>query len=209
MRATARSHRLLDSTDALGTVPIGRLIWHNCSQTTISVGIYGTYALSNAWFVARGVGVDAMAAVNLAAPVLLVLATVSTTVTMPQRGISQGLQTIVGYNIVGYNIGRGLLNRVQQARQLSLSAIVAYGVFATLVVILLADPLAGLFVDQTSVRHSISAALRITLLLIKVPLVLGFIAAGPTGIWRLANRVRKPCANQKTIRRLRSGKNRL
>ncbi|GAA2568817.1 MATE family efflux transporter [Winogradskya consettensis] len=64
----------------LGSRPIGRLLWHTCSQTTLSVGVYGIYALTNAWFVARGVGTDAMAAVNLAAPVLLILGAVSTTV---------------------------------------------------------------------------------------------------------------------------------
>jgi len=64
----------------LGSRPIGRLLWHTCSQTTLSVGVYGIYALTNAWFVARGVGADAMAAVNLAAPVLLILGAVSTTV---------------------------------------------------------------------------------------------------------------------------------
>jgi putative MATE family efflux protein len=55
-------------------------LWHNCSQTTFSVGVYGIYALTNAWFVAHGVGTTAMAAVNLVAPVLLLLGAVSTTV---------------------------------------------------------------------------------------------------------------------------------
>ncbi|MBT0772064.1 hypothetical protein KIH74_24185 [Kineosporia sp. J2-2] len=64
----------------LATRPVGHLLWHNCSQTTLSVGVYGVYALTNAWFVARGVGPGAMAAVSLAAPVLLVLGAVSTTV---------------------------------------------------------------------------------------------------------------------------------
>ncbi|WP_305786278.1 MATE family efflux transporter [Symbioplanes lichenis] len=68
------------TADALGTRPVGRLLWHTCSQTTLSVSAYGIYALTNAWFVARGVGTDAMAAVNLAAPILLVLGAVSTTV---------------------------------------------------------------------------------------------------------------------------------
>ncbi|MBM2615616.1 hypothetical protein JIG36_08565 [Actinoplanes sp. LDG1-06] len=69
-----------DPSAALGTRPVGRLLWHTCSQTTLSVGVYGIYALTNAWFVARGVGPEAMAAVNLAAPILLVLAAVTTTV---------------------------------------------------------------------------------------------------------------------------------
>lgn len=59
---------------------MGRLLWQACSQTTLSVGVYGIYALTNAWFVARGVGPEAMAAVNLVAPVLLVVGAVSSTV---------------------------------------------------------------------------------------------------------------------------------
>ncbi|MFE7508567.1 MATE family efflux transporter [Promicromonospora sp. NPDC057488] len=68
------------AADQLGTRPVGRLLWHTSSQTTFSVGVYGIYALTNAWFVARGVGPTAMAAVNLVAPVLLGLGAVATTV---------------------------------------------------------------------------------------------------------------------------------
>jgi len=70
----------VDHAAALGTEPVGRLLWRNCTQTTASVGIYGVYALTNAWFVEHGVGTTAMAAVNLVAPVLLVMGAVSTTV---------------------------------------------------------------------------------------------------------------------------------
>jgi putative MATE family efflux protein len=70
----------IDHAAALGTRPVGRLLWHSCSQTTMSVGIYGVYALTNAWFVAHGVSASAMGAVNLVAPVLLVLGAVSTSV---------------------------------------------------------------------------------------------------------------------------------
>lgn len=70
----------LDSAEALGTLPVGRVLWHACSQTTLSVGVYGIYALTNAFFVARGVGEAALAGVNLVAPVLLLLGAVSTTV---------------------------------------------------------------------------------------------------------------------------------
>ncbi|MGN6239328.1 MAG: MATE family efflux transporter [Cellulosimicrobium cellulans] len=72
--------RTVPAADLLGTRPVGRLLWHTCSQTTLSVGVYGVYALTNAWFVARGVGPTAMAAVNLVAPLLLGLGAVSTTV---------------------------------------------------------------------------------------------------------------------------------
>ncbi|NUU15759.1 MATE family efflux transporter [Cellulomonas humilata] len=71
------STRTLDAA-ALGERPVGRLLWHACTQTTIAVGVYGIYALTNAWFVARGVGTTAMAAVNLVAPLLLALGAVST-----------------------------------------------------------------------------------------------------------------------------------
>ncbi len=68
------------SAEDLGTRPVGQLLWWTCSQTTLSVGVYGIYALTNAWFVARGVGETALAAVNLVAPLLLLLGAVSTTV---------------------------------------------------------------------------------------------------------------------------------
>lgn len=69
-----------DHTTRLGTDPVGRLLWRTCTQTTAAVGVYGIYALTNAWFVGRGVGDTAMAAVNLVAPLLLLLGAVSTTV---------------------------------------------------------------------------------------------------------------------------------
>jgi putative MATE family efflux protein len=67
----------LEDPAALGTAPLGRLLWHACTQTTMSVGTYGIYALTNAWFVARGVGPVAFAAVNTVAPVLLVVGAVA------------------------------------------------------------------------------------------------------------------------------------
>lgn len=70
----------LDSAQAMGTQPVGRVLLHACLQTTVSVGVFGIYALTNAWFVSRGVGQTALAAVNLVAPVLLLLGAVSTTV---------------------------------------------------------------------------------------------------------------------------------
>ncbi len=65
---------------ALGTEPVGRLLRRTCSQTTMSVGVYGVYALSNAWFVSRAVGPVGLAAVNLVAPALLALGAVATAV---------------------------------------------------------------------------------------------------------------------------------
>lgn len=67
-------------TEALGTEPVGRLLLRICAQTTAGVGIYGFYALTNAWFVARGVNEAALAAVNLVAPLLIILGAVSSTV---------------------------------------------------------------------------------------------------------------------------------
>ncbi|WP_062289437.1 MATE family efflux transporter [Demequina phytophila] len=66
--------------EELGTRPLGRLLWWSCANTTASVGIYGVYALTNAWFVARMVGETALAAVTLATPLLLLVGAVSTTV---------------------------------------------------------------------------------------------------------------------------------
>ena len=65
---------------ALGTRPLGWLVWKSCSQATLSVAVYGIYAVSNAWFVVRGVGTDALAAVSLVSPVLLILGAIGATV---------------------------------------------------------------------------------------------------------------------------------
>ncbi|HEY6788367.1 MAG TPA: MATE family efflux transporter [Trebonia sp.] len=70
----------IDYAAALGTRPVGQLLWSSCSQTTLSVGVYGIYALTSTWFVAHGVGDTAMAAVNLVAPVLLLLNAVASAV---------------------------------------------------------------------------------------------------------------------------------
>nr|BFF26500.1 hypothetical protein GCM10025732_44650 [Glycomyces mayteni] len=72
--------RTAEGVRALADAPVGRLLWHGTAQATMSVGIYGIYALTNAAFVAHGVGPTAMGAVNLVAPVLLVLSALSTTV---------------------------------------------------------------------------------------------------------------------------------
>ncbi len=69
-----------DAVAALGTGPVGRLLWHNSVQTTLSVGSYGVYALTNAFFVSRWVGPVALASVNVAAPLLMLIGAVATTV---------------------------------------------------------------------------------------------------------------------------------
>jgi putative MATE family efflux protein len=83
---------LREQPAALGTEPVGRLLWHACTQTTMSVGVYGVYALSNAWFVSRAVGPIGLASVNVVAPALLALGAVATAVgvaggSMVSRGL--------------------------------------------------------------------------------------------------------------------------
>ena len=71
---------LREQPAALGTEPVGRLLWHGCTQTTMSVGTSGVYALSNAWFVSRAAGPVGLAAVNLVAPALLAVGALATAV---------------------------------------------------------------------------------------------------------------------------------
>ena len=130
---------------------------------------------------------------------------------MPQLGISQGMQPIVGYNA-----GRRLAARVRRARTLSLRATLVYSTVAAGSVALLAEPITAAFVDDAAVRSESVDALRIlaigfaaagvtplvsayfqalgrprpsyvlsvgTLLLVKVPLVLALGHTGPTGTW--------------------------
>lgn len=63
-RRSAVTRRPRIGVEDLGSRPVGGLLWWTCSQTTLSVGVYGVYALTNAWFVARGVGETALATVG-------------------------------------------------------------------------------------------------------------------------------------------------
>jgi putative MATE family efflux protein len=95
----------------------------------MSVGTYGIYALTNAWFVSRGVGAVAFAAVNLVAPVLLILGAVATTV-------GAG-----GASLVSRSLGRG---DVRQAARATGNAFFVFWTTAVLVSVLgvvLLDPL--------------------------------------------------------------------
>ncbi|HWO67066.1 MAG TPA: MATE family efflux transporter [Umezawaea sp.] len=118
-----------DQAAALGTRPIGRLLWSSSSQSTVAVATYGIYALTNAWFVSRGVGSTALAAVNLVAPVLMILGAVTTTV-------GAG-----GASLVSRSLGVGDL---RQAARASGTAFVVYWATAlviTVVGLLFLDPL--------------------------------------------------------------------
>ncbi|MFE2560542.1 MATE family efflux transporter [Streptomyces sp. NPDC059352] len=90
-----------DAVGRMATRPVGRLLWENCVQTIASVGMFGLYALTNAWFVGHGVGDQAMAAVNLVAPLLLLLGAVATTVgaggaTLVSRALGAGDEPAAG-----------------------------------------------------------------------------------------------------------------
>lgn len=80
MKATSDAGTSGDAVGQIATRPIGRLLWENCAQTIASVSMFGVYALTNAWFVGHAVGGQGMAAVNVVAPLLLLLGAVSTTV---------------------------------------------------------------------------------------------------------------------------------
>lgn len=140
-----------------------------------------------------------------------VCARLQTFVMMPQLGISQGLQPIVGYNA-----GRRLHDRVRRARILTLRATLIYGAVVAAAAILLADPLVGIFLDDGPAATSATQALRIiavgiafagvaplvsayfqslgratpsylisigTLLAVKVPIVLLLTHLGTSGVW--------------------------
>ncbi|MFI6482251.1 MATE family efflux transporter [Nonomuraea sp. NPDC050663] len=117
---------------ALGTRPIGRLLWWTCSQTTLAVGVYGIYALTNAWFVGRGVGETALAAVNLVAPLILLQGAISTTV-------GAG-----GASIVSRELGAGRPDRAARAAGNAMVVFWAVAVFATVAGLVALDPLLGL-----------------------------------------------------------------
>ncbi|MFD5317358.1 MATE family efflux transporter [Streptomyces sp. NPDC127098] len=129
-----------DHTAALGTRPVGRLLWSTSAHTTMSVATYGIYALTNAWFVSRGVGPDALVAVNVVAPVLLILGAVSTTV-----GVG-------GASMVSRSLGAG--NPGQAARAAGNTFLVYWttAIAITVLGLLLLDPLLTLLGARGEVR---------------------------------------------------------
>jgi Na+-driven multidrug efflux pump len=140
-----------------------------------------------------------------------ICARIQTFLTMPQLGISQGLQPIVGYNA-----GRGRYDRVGRAKALSVGATLIYGTLVAAVVILLAKPLVGIFIENGAAATTAEQALRIiaigiavagiaplasayfqslgqaapsylisigTLFGVKAPLILALSHSGATGVW--------------------------
>jgi putative MATE family efflux protein len=130
----------LAHAEALGSKPIGRLLWQSCSQTTFSVAVYGCYALSNAWFVAHGVGDTAMAAVNLVAPVLLLIGAVSTTV-----GIG-------GASLVSRSLGAGDTRSASRAAGNAFTLFWASAIVTTVVGLAALGPLLTLLGAQGELR---------------------------------------------------------
>ncbi len=121
--------RAAESAATLGTAPVGRLLWTMSLQTTASVGLYGVYALTNAWFVAWGVGETALAAVNLAAPLLLIIGAVSTTV-----GVG-------GASLVSRALGAGRPDHAAAAAGNAIALFWLVALCSTVVGLLALDPL--------------------------------------------------------------------
>ena len=98
--------------------------------------------------------------VALGGPVVLsayaICSRIGTLVLMPQIGISQGMQPVVGYNA-----GRMLTTRVDRTRTLALCATVTYGTVACLGLLVAAGPLISLFTTDVAVRSAATGALRI------------------------------------------------
>jgi Na+-driven multidrug efflux pump len=148
---------------------------------------------------------------TLALSAFALCARIGTFVTMPQIGIAQGLQPIVGYNT-----GRGLTDRVERAATLTLRATVIYGACVCVALLALADPLTGLFTDDPAVHAQATDALRVlaigypfagiaplvsarlqaagqprysywlsagTIPAVRAPLLLAFSRLGTTGLW--------------------------
>jgi putative MATE family efflux protein len=107
--------------------------------------VYGIYALTNAWFVGRGVGETAMAAVNLVAPLLLVLGAVSTTV-------GSG-----GASVVSRALGAGDHRRAARATGNSFTLFWMSALATTALGLLFLEPLLTLLGAQGELRQSARA----------------------------------------------------
>ncbi|HEY5483515.1 MAG TPA: MATE family efflux transporter, partial [Propionibacteriaceae bacterium] len=140
-----------------------------------------------------------------------IAARVGTFVGMPQLGLTQAMQPIVGYNH-----GAGRSDRAHDAASLSMKVSVLYGVGATLVVALAATLIAGVFTGDPGTADTAATALRTiafayplgglvaltaawyqsrgyarpsfilsvgTILLVKLPVLLVLATFGTQGIW--------------------------
>jgi putative MATE family efflux protein len=121
-----------DAAAALGTAPVGRLLWRNSVQTTLSVATYGVYALTNAFFVSRWVGPVALASVNVAAPLLMLIGAVATTV-------GAG-----GASVLSRALGAGDLARAARATGTSLASYWILSALLGVLGIVFLDPLVRL-----------------------------------------------------------------
>jgi len=121
-----------DTAAALGTDPIPRLLARNSVQTTLSVATYGVYALTNAFFVSRWVGPVALASVNVAAPLLMLIGAVATTV-------GAG-----GASVLSRALGAGDLTRAARATGTSLGAYWILSAVLGILGIVFLDPLVHL-----------------------------------------------------------------
>ncbi|WP_432102847.1 MATE family efflux transporter [Streptomyces sp. bgisy091] len=129
-----------DSAAALGTRSVGRLLWSNSAATTMSVATFGIYALTNAWFVSWGAGPDALVAVTVVSPVLLILGAVSTTV-----GVG-------GSSLVSRSLGSGDTRRAARAAGNTFLAYWTTATAVTVVGLLALDPLLTLLGARGNVR---------------------------------------------------------
>ncbi|RBM18715.1 MATE family efflux transporter [Streptomyces sp. PT12] len=85
-----------------------------------------------------------------------ICARIGTFALMPQLGISQGMQPLIGYNA-----GRALADRVHRTRVLALRATTLYGAAACAVLLGAAGPLTGAFTDDPEVRDAAADGLRV------------------------------------------------
>jgi len=134
-----------DSAAALGTDPIPRLLARNSVQTTLSVATYGVYALTNAFFVSRWVGPVALASVNVAAPLLLLVGAVAQTV-------GAG-----GASVLSRALGAGDLTRAARATGTSLSSYWILSALLSVLGIIFLDPLVRLLGATGEVVHDAKA----------------------------------------------------
>ncbi|WP_243740966.1 MATE family efflux transporter [Streptomyces sp. 8K308] len=94
---------------------------------------------------------------------------VTTFVLVPQTGIAQGMQPLIGFNA-----GRGLIARAERTRVLALRATTLYGTAACLVMLAAADPLAAAFTDDPTAGETTAQVLRL--------IALGYPFAGVTAL---------------------------
>lgn len=113
-----------------------------CTQTAFSLLLYHAYSLTDAFFVANGVGGTASGAVGGTAAIgaFTIVSRVQSFASTPFSGVMQGIQPMLGFDF-----GRRSYARIKRTIMYAFRFALAYGVFAAVMLFFTSEQIIALF----------------------------------------------------------------